>query len=128
MILRLLLGDQLNSNHSWYKDDMDVLYFMAEMRQETDYTIHHIQKVIGFFLSMRNFNKNLKEKGCSTIYYTLDHPKNKQSLIQNLMRSLMRKRKSLFRKAVTRSIFITPQERERRLAVKLRPPLERAKT
>ena len=45
--LRLILGDQLNQKHSWYDQvDDDVLYFMAEMRQETDYVTHHIQKIL----------------------------------------------------------------------------------
>ena len=48
--LRLILGDQLNSQHSWFQEkDDDVIYFMAEMRQETDYVAHHIQKVTAFF-------------------------------------------------------------------------------
>ena len=59
--LRLILGDQLNQQHSWYsKTDSDVTYVMAEMRQETDYVKHHIQKVVAFFLSMRNFADFLK--------------------------------------------------------------------
>ena len=47
--LRLILGDQLNHKHSWYNDpNEDVLYFIAEMRQETDYTVHPIQKGVAF--------------------------------------------------------------------------------
>jgi hypothetical protein len=42
--LRLILGDQLNSEHSWFKQiDHDTIYVLA-MRQETDYVKHHIQK------------------------------------------------------------------------------------
>ena len=45
--LRLLLGDQLNAAHPWFDTASDnVVYFMAEMRQETDYAPHHIQKVL----------------------------------------------------------------------------------
>jgi deoxyribodipyrimidine photolyase-like uncharacterized protein len=37
--------DQLNSEHSWFKQiDHDTIYVLAEMRQETDYVKHHIQK------------------------------------------------------------------------------------
>lgn len=51
--LRLILGDQLNQQHSWYsKTKSDITYVMAEMRQETDYVKHQIQKVVAFFLSM----------------------------------------------------------------------------
>ena len=75
--LRLILGDQLNQKHSWYDQvDDDVLYFMAEMRQETDYVTHHIQKILGFFSAMRNFSQWLEERGHSVIYYKLDHPDN----------------------------------------------------
>ncbi|MGB1074508.1 MAG: cryptochrome/photolyase family protein, partial [Flavobacteriales bacterium] len=36
--LRLLLGDQLNAAHPWFDTvSDDVVYLMAEMRQETDY-------------------------------------------------------------------------------------------
>jgi deoxyribodipyrimidine photolyase-related protein len=38
-------GDQLNSNHSWFKAaDDSVTYVMMEVRTETDYASHHIQK------------------------------------------------------------------------------------
>ena len=47
--LRLILGDQLNINHSWFsKADTNVVFCLFEMRQETDYVKHHIQKVTGF--------------------------------------------------------------------------------
>jgi deoxyribodipyrimidine photolyase-related protein len=83
--LRLILGDQLNTNHSWYKSkNDDVLYLMMEMRQETDYVRHHIQKVIGFFLSMRSFSDELKKKGHQVLYLKLGDPNNKQNLKDNL--------------------------------------------
>ena len=62
--LRLILGDQLNENHSWFSIvDDQILYCIFEMRQETDYVKHHIQKVIGFFAAIRAFGERLKEKG-----------------------------------------------------------------
>ena len=83
--LRLLLGDQLNHKHSWYTDvDEDCIYFMAEMRQETDYVKHHIQKVVAFFQAMREFTSWLKDRDHQVIYYTLDHKDNTQSLTKNL--------------------------------------------
>jgi len=82
--LRLILGDQLNHNHSWFKTvDKNIIYFMAEMRQETDYVVHHVQKIVAFFTAMRSFSEKLKEKGHTVIYYPLDHPKNTQSLTKN---------------------------------------------
>ena len=51
-ILRVILGDQLNINHSWFKTiDDDVTYLMMEINSEMTYVKHHIQKIIG--LSMQ---------------------------------------------------------------------------
>lgn len=79
--LRLILGDQLNEKHSWFlEENANVTYLMAEMRQETDYVKHHIQKVVGFFLSMRNFAERLKEKGHKVIYLKINDDDNPQDL------------------------------------------------
>jgi deoxyribodipyrimidine photolyase-like uncharacterized protein len=52
-VLRLVLGDQLDELHSWFKKpDRHVTYVMMEIRQETDYVKHHIQKVAAFFAAM----------------------------------------------------------------------------
>lgn len=83
--LRLILGDQLNSKHSWYKDNPDnITYCLFEMRQETDYVKHHIQKVIGFFAAMRDFANHLKNSGFEVIYFKLDDKNNTQDLTSNL--------------------------------------------
>ncbi|MEL0456657.1 cryptochrome/photolyase family protein [Flavobacteriaceae bacterium SZ-1-7] len=83
--LRLILGDQLNIKHSWFKEvDNDVTHCLFEMRQETNYVKHHIQKVIGFFAAMRQFSADLTNKNHHVIYYRINHPKNKQSLTENL--------------------------------------------
>lgn len=83
--LRLLLGDQLNSKHSWFqKTDKNVLYCLFEMRQETDYIVHHIQKVVGFFAAMRNFASELKKQGHNVVYFTINDKKNTQNLIKNI--------------------------------------------
>ncbi|NDV44597.1 cryptochrome/photolyase family protein [Flagellimonas sediminis] len=79
--LRLILGDQLNNNHSWFnKVDNNVIYVMAEMRQETDYVKHHIQKVVGFFMAMRQFSKNLEFNGHQVIYLEISDSQNPQDL------------------------------------------------
>ena len=83
--LRLILGDQLNSKHSWFNNqDNDVLYCMFEMRQETDYVKHHIQKVIGFFAAMREFANHLEKNGHRIKYLKLNDKRNKQFLTKNL--------------------------------------------
>ncbi len=83
--LRLILGDQLNIKHSWFKNqNKDVLYCMFEMRQETDYVVHHIQKVIGFFAAMRTFAKQLDKKGHNIAYFKITDKTNTQKLHKNL--------------------------------------------
>jgi len=71
--LRLILGDQLNSAHSWYAEaDPKVLYVLAELRQETDYVRHHIQKICGFFAAMESFARLLRAEGHQVLHLTLD--------------------------------------------------------
>ncbi|MEQ8238058.1 MAG: cryptochrome/photolyase family protein [Cyclobacteriaceae bacterium] len=83
--LRLILGDQLNHQHTWFSSrDENVTYLMMEMRQETDYVAHHIQKVVAFFLSMRNFSGWLQEQNHRVIYLSLDDKNNTQNLKKNI--------------------------------------------
>ncbi|MGB2359966.1 MAG: cryptochrome/photolyase family protein, partial [Porticoccaceae bacterium] len=59
--LRLILGDQLNRQHSWYRSsDSGVLYLIAELHQEAGYVKHHIQKLCSFFAAMADFAKSLQ--------------------------------------------------------------------
>ncbi len=83
--LRLILGDQLNIEHSWFQDQSsDISYCMFEMRQEMDYVNHHIQKLIAFFKSMRSFADSLETLGHEIIYYRINDQRNTQSLIENI--------------------------------------------
>ena len=83
--LRLILGDQLNIKHSWFKEtDNNVVYCLFEMRQETDYVAHHIQKVIGFFAAMRQFSDDLIKQNHKVVYFKINNKKNTQSLVDNL--------------------------------------------
>jgi deoxyribodipyrimidine photolyase-related protein len=87
--IRLLLGDQLNSSHSWFENkDENMVYCLFEMRQETDYVTHHIQKVTGFFAAMRNFAKMLTQEGHTVKYLTILDKENTQSLTQNLLQQI----------------------------------------
>ena len=82
--LRLILGDQLNINHSWFQTvDESVTYVLMEIRSETDYAQHHIQKVIGFFAAMQNFANELKQMNHQVIYYNLNDENNLQSFDKN---------------------------------------------
>ncbi len=87
--LRLILGDQLNLQHSWLqKVNPDITYLMMEIGQETDYVRHHIQKVVGFFSAMRNFAEVLKQQGHKVIYLKLDHVDNSQNLNSNILKAI----------------------------------------
>ncbi len=71
--LRLILGDQLHCGHSWFADNNgDVLYLIAELKQETSYVKHHVQKLCAFFAAMRAFADALKARGHEVLHLTLD--------------------------------------------------------
>jgi deoxyribodipyrimidine photolyase-related protein len=79
--LRLLLGDQLNSKHSWFTQiDPDCTYLMAELKQETNYVTHHIQKVVAFFTAMRSFSEFLTDQGHSVTYLKINDANNPHDL------------------------------------------------
>ncbi len=83
--VRLLLGDQLNSNHSWFITiNESVTYVMMEIRTETDYTQHHIQKVVGFFSAMQQFAAELQSKQHQVVYFHLNDANNLQSFEKNI--------------------------------------------
>lgn len=85
MKVKLILGDQLNTKHSWFDQvDTSCVFVLMEMRQETDYAPHHIQKVIAFFGAMRSFSEELISKGHQVYYLKLDDPQNKQNIEDNL--------------------------------------------
>ncbi len=86
--LRLILGDQLNIEHSWFQQcDTSVDFVMMEVRSETDYCQHHVQKWWDF-LAMREFADTLRRAGHQVIYLTLDDQANQQSICANLARLL----------------------------------------
>lgn len=88
--LRLILGDQLNIHHSWFKTtDESVTYLMMEIRTETDYATHHIQKIVAFFAAMRNFSEELSKRKHRVIYIKLDDKTNLQSFEKNISRLLV---------------------------------------
>ncbi|NVK04835.1 MAG: cryptochrome/photolyase family protein [Flavobacteriia bacterium] len=83
--IRLILGDQLNIQHSWFKEvNNDVIYTLMEVRQETDYTTHHIQKVMGIFASMRSFAEKLEEGGHVVRYFRIGDSSNTQDIPDNI--------------------------------------------
>jgi deoxyribodipyrimidine photolyase-related protein len=57
-----------------------------EVRSETDYCAHHIQKVVAFFKAMREFASELKKRGFKVHYIPLDAKDNEQSLSRNIIK------------------------------------------
>lgn len=83
--IRLILGDQLNPRHHWFEQqDPGVLYVLMEVRQETDYVLHHAQKIIAIFAAMRAFADNLRQQGHRVHYVTLNDPANQHAITDNL--------------------------------------------
>ncbi|MDD3325635.1 MAG: cryptochrome/photolyase family protein [Zoogloea sp.] len=83
--LRLILGDQLNPLHSWFAAPRDdVIHVLIEMRQETDYVLHHAQKILAIFAAMRDFARTLREAGHRVHYVAIDNLSNRQRLPANL--------------------------------------------
>ena len=88
--LRLILGDQLNEKHSWFQNvDDSIVYVLMEVSTETNYVVHHIQKVIGFFAAMREFSNQLQSKGHNVIYIRLTDANNLQIFEANLSKLLV---------------------------------------
>lgn len=70
--MRLVLGDQLHCGHSWFSVvDPKVVYVLMEVRQETDYVLHHAQKILAIFAAMRDFADYLRERGHRVRYVAL---------------------------------------------------------
>ena len=93
--LRLILGDQLNINHSWFREpersaSRDVIYVLMEVRSETDYVVHHAQKVLGIFAAMRGFSNALQAAGLKVHYIRLSDAVNQQDFIGNLQQLIKR--------------------------------------
>jgi deoxyribodipyrimidine photolyase-related protein len=83
--LRLILGDQLNADHSWFAAvDPDVTYVMMEVRSETDYVVHHAQKVIAIFAAMRQFAEMLRQRGHAVRYVHISDADNTHTFDGNL--------------------------------------------
>jgi len=83
--LRLILGDQLNPQHSWFTAvDSNVIYVLMELRQETDYVLHHAQKILAIFAGMRDFAAQLAAAGHRVHYVAIDDAENLPTITGNL--------------------------------------------
>jgi deoxyribodipyrimidine photolyase-related protein len=89
--LRLILGDQLNGRHRWFSETDDATtYVLMEVRQETDYVLHHAQKILAIFAAMRDFARQLRAAGHKVHYIAIDDAANEQSLCANIDALAMR--------------------------------------
>ncbi|MBB6252892.1 cryptochrome/photolyase family protein [Nitrospirillum iridis] len=83
--LRLILGDQLSPGHRWFaRVESGVVYAMMEVRQETDYVLHHAQKILAVFAAMRDFARHLRAAGHVVDYLAIGDPANRQAIPANL--------------------------------------------
>ncbi|MGB0166962.1 MAG: cryptochrome/photolyase family protein [Luteibaculum sp.] len=83
--IRLILGDQLNRSHSWFnKTNDDVLYVLMEVKTESEYVTHHVQKILGIFSAMRHFASELTAHGHQVAYFKIDDAQNQQDFAKNL--------------------------------------------
>jgi deoxyribodipyrimidine photolyase-related protein len=84
--LRLILGDQLNAQHSWFRErNGDHLYLIAELHQEQRYVKHHVQKIVAFFIAMQRFAEALTDAGHQVLHLTLDETAKYHSLEQLIL-------------------------------------------
>lgn len=87
--LRLILGDQLNAQHSWFSGvNPDNHYIMMEIGQELNYVTHHIQKISAFFLSMQKFRDERLLEGHVFQYISLNDPSNTHNLRLNIKKRI----------------------------------------
>ncbi|WP_332879459.1 cryptochrome/photolyase family protein [Massilia sp. S19_KUP03_FR1] len=83
--LRLILGDQLNLAHRWFSQvDDATTYVLMEVRQETDYVLHHAQKILAIFAAMRDLARQLRVAGHQVHYLAIDDPANLHAIPANL--------------------------------------------
>lgn len=83
--IRLIFGDQLNVNHSWFKKvDDSVLYLMMEVNAEAANHKYHAQKLIGLFASMRSFAAFLEKNRHQVRYLKINQPENQQDFVKNI--------------------------------------------
>jgi deoxyribodipyrimidine photolyase-related protein len=83
--VRLILGDQLNPDHAWFRrKDPSVTYVLMEVRSETDYVRHHAQKVLAIFAGMRRLADQLRARGHRVRYFRIGDPDNAQGFAANL--------------------------------------------
>jgi len=88
--LRLILGDQLNSQISSLSDAdkaSDVI-LMCEVWEETTYVQHHKKKIAFILSAMRHFAQELRDSGYNVHYIELNDPANTGSFTGEVKRAV----------------------------------------
>ncbi len=92
--LRLILGDQLDTNISSLRDsdkENDII-FMCEVWEEATYVKHHKKKIVFLFSAMRHFAENLKKLKHNIIYIKLDETSKKTSFFSEVKKIISLKK------------------------------------
>ena len=82
MILRLILGDQLNESISSLRNanKTDDHILICEVKSEATYVKHHKKKIAFLFSAMRHFSKSLEDLNFKLTYIKYDDVNNTGSL------------------------------------------------
>lgn len=90
MILRVVLGDQLNLRVSSLTDidPANDLILMCEVWEEATYLKHHKKKIAFLFSAMRHFAQELMEQGFTVHYTTLNDRENAGSFCGEIERAI----------------------------------------
>lgn len=90
--LRLILGDQLNSNIASLTgcDKKNDVILLCEVQEEATYVKHHKKKIAFLFSAMRHFAAELTESGYQVDYIALDDAENSGSLQGEMERAVQR--------------------------------------
>ena len=86
--IRLILGDQLTHHLASLTDadpERDII-LLAEVRTEATYVPHHPKKIILLFSAMRHFAEELRARGFTVRYVTLEDSANTHSIAGEVRR------------------------------------------
>ena len=90
--LRIVLGDQLSHEISAL-DDLDAardVVLMMEVAEESTTVQHHKQKIVLVLSAMRHFAEELRRRGVTVDYVSLDSPDNSGNFVTEMQRAVAR--------------------------------------
>ena len=89
-VLAIVLGDQLDADAPLLAslDPKRDQVLMMEVREESEHVPSHVQRTVLFLSAMRHFAADLRARGLSVHYTTLDDAENTQTLAGELRRAV----------------------------------------